>query len=147
VQVSSLEAALKFYSEVLGSSCSKPTSWDEDGKPAGEYAFAEVGGLRLELIRDLRAPFVPQPPLPPPYCPHVALETDDLDGAVAVLRENGVPILQGPLTIPECAWVFFADPDGNVLELVQWFGKIDTQREQGRNARRTRSQRKRRPRA
>jgi lactoylglutathione lyase len=35
-----------------------------------------------------------------------------------------VPILRGPLEIPgEETWVYFADPDNNVLEYIQWYQK------------------------
>ena len=37
------------------------------------------------------------------------------------LREKQVTVLKGPLEIPGMVrWLYAADPDGNVLEFVQW---------------------------
>ncbi|GAH65165.1 unnamed protein product, partial [marine sediment metagenome] len=65
-----------------------------------------------------------KPEIKPPYCPHLAIETDDMEQAVGRLKERGVPIIRGPLAIEgEVTWVYFADPDNNVLEYIQWFKK------------------------
>jgi predicted enzyme related to lactoylglutathione lyase len=42
---------------------------------------------------------------------------DDLEGLLAQLREDGVPILKGPETHDNGLFAWILDPDGNKLEL------------------------------
>lgn len=118
-QVGDMDRAIEFYVQKLGFTlCSRQVN-EEEGE---EFAFLALGDLRLELIRDLREAEYRRPQIRPPYCPHLALETDDMEQAVARLRERGVPIVCGPLAIEgEETWVYFADPDHNVLEFIQWY--------------------------
>lgn len=38
------------------------------------------------------------------------------------LRTKNIDLIKGPFEIPgEETWVYFADPDGNVLEYIQWY--------------------------
>lgn len=54
---------------------------------------------------------------------HVAIEVDDLDAALARVRESGRPILQEIATRPAGMRCFyFADTEGNRVELVQHAG-------------------------
>jgi lactoylglutathione lyase len=86
-------------------------------------AFLSRGTALLELIQDLVHEFV-LPPLRKPFCPHYCLEVADLEQAVAELRAHQIQILKGPLRIEqEETWVYFADPDHNILEYIQWFSK------------------------
>jgi lactoylglutathione lyase len=120
-QVSDMEASIEFFVEKLGFQQSFRALNEEHGE---EYAFFTYGDLRLELIRDIKQPSFNKPDLKPPYCPHLALETQDMQQTLARLEAAGVPILRGPLEIPgEETWVYFADPDNNVLEYIQWYQK------------------------
>lgn len=117
-QVSSMDAAIEFYVQKLGFTL---LSRDVNAQEGEAYAFLALDDLRLELIQNLRHDYQ-QPEVEPPYCPHLAIETDDMEQAVARLRERGVPIIRGPLVIEgEETWVYFADPDHNVLEYIQWY--------------------------
>ena len=98
---------------------------DPDAGQSVAVAYLEAAGGNLELLQLLDAENRPVPfsaPAPtPPYCPHVALGVDDLDGMAATLSAAGVPLLAGPLEIPgRVRWAYVADPDNNVLEFVQW---------------------------
>ena len=120
-QVSDIEASIEFYVEKLGfvllSKAVNPAEQEA-------YAFLALEDLRLELIQDLKEDTYQKPVVKPPYCPHLAMETDNMDGAVARLQQAGVAILRGPLKIEgEETWVYFTDPDHNVLEYIQWFRK------------------------
>jgi catechol 2,3-dioxygenase-like lactoylglutathione lyase family enzyme len=120
-QVSNMDVAIQFYVEKLGFTLSSRAVNTEEGE---EYAFLALGDLRLELIQDLKQKDYQKPQIKPPYCPHLAIETDDMERAVARLRESGVPIIRGPLEITgEETWVYFRDPDNNVLEYIQWYEK------------------------
>ena len=56
-----------------------------------------------------------------PYCPHLAIGVDNLDAAALQLKQNGVSLLRGPLEVEgKVRWLYFADPDQNVIELVEW---------------------------
>ena len=48
-----------------------------------------------------------------------ALEVEDFDAAIAVLREHKVPIIVGPMDLPTCRMATVRDPDGNKLTLHQ----------------------------
>jgi catechol 2,3-dioxygenase-like lactoylglutathione lyase family enzyme len=118
-QVGDMDLAIRFYVEKLGFSLSFRSTNAEVGE---ELAFLALGDLRLELLRDLNRPGYEKPELKPPYCPHLAIRTDDMVATVAQLRDRGVPILHGPTEIPgEETWLYLADPDNNVVEYIQWY--------------------------
>lgn len=52
----------------------------------------------------------------------LALEVADMDAALARLREHGVEACWGPLVRSDYARAEIRDPDGNPIELRQWFG-------------------------
>ena len=119
-EVSDMDAALAFYEGVLGM---KLMFRKTDEEHHEEFAFLELDGGNLELLRTLSKSAIPNPqsPIPNSYCPHLALKTDDLDGVVRMLNEKRIPILKGPLEIPgQVRWMYLADPDNNILEFVQW---------------------------
>jgi lactoylglutathione lyase len=119
-QVRSLEAAIHFYTVKLGFRL-ETQAVNEAEQEA--YAFLSRGTARLELIQDLIHEFV-LPPIRKPFCPHYCLEVADLEQAVAELRAHQISIVKGPLRIEqEETWVYFADPDHNILEYIQWFNK------------------------
>ena len=118
-QVGDMDAAIRFYVEKLGFKLFSRAVNQEERE---EFVFVALGDLRLELIQDLSQTARQKPGIKPPYCPHVAIETDSMERTVAHLREKNVPIIRGPLVIEdEVTWVYFADPDNNVLEYVQWY--------------------------
>jgi glyoxylase I family protein len=57
---------------------------------------------------------------------HVALYVDDLDAAIAHLREHGVRVLDGPTASAGPAegnrWIYFLSPWGMQFELVSYPG-------------------------
>jgi catechol 2,3-dioxygenase-like lactoylglutathione lyase family enzyme len=127
-EVSDMDAALAFYEGVLGM---KLMFRKTDEEHHEEFAFVELDGGNLELLRSLTpslrtshpAPCTshPAPCTSHSYCPHLALKTDDLDGVVRMLNEKRIAILKGPLEIQgQVRWMYLADPDNNILEFVQW---------------------------
>ena len=57
-------------------------------------------------------------------CPHLCFEADDMDAVMEMLKQNGIAVLDGPNEIPDSErWVYFMDPDYNVLEYIVWLNK------------------------
>ncbi len=120
--VSNLDAAIQFYTERLGL---KLLSSEVNEADHEAFAFLELEGGNLELLQGLDekgwpAPFV-KPVIQPPYCPHLALQTEDMDQIVQLFRAKGIPIVKGPLELPgRVKWIYLSDPDNNVIEFIQW---------------------------
>lgn len=116
-RVMDLDASLAFYTEALGLRLMFRAVNQEEGEA---YAFLELGGGNLELIQTLRAEYVPAP-IAAPYCPHLALETDDLANVLQLIQAKGIHVVKGPLEIPgHERWLYVSDPDNNVIEYIQW---------------------------
>ncbi len=114
-----LERSVAFYRDVLGGS--HTATFDPPG-----LAFFDIGGVRLMLDAIPGAINHEGSPL--------YFRVDDLEGAVAALREAGVEIEQEPALThrdeagdfgpqgPEEWMAFFRDPDGNILAFAEWRG-------------------------
>ena len=119
-QVSNMDASIRFYTEALGL---KLLFRHVNEEVREDYAFLELDGGNLELLQYLGAPFV-KPEIKPPYCPHLALATDDMDVTLRLFKERGIPVVKGPLENPgEERWVYVSDPDNNIIEYIQWLAK------------------------
>ncbi len=117
-EVADLDAAVEFYSGALG----MQLMFKEVDPGHGEaFAFFALDGGNLELLQRLDAQMEPRGKPGPPWCPHLALRTDNMDETMRMLESHNVPILKGPLEIPgKVRWLYAADPDGNIIEFVQW---------------------------
>ena len=120
-QVGNVDQAIEFYVNKLGFTLVSRAVNPEEREA---YAFLALEDLRLELIQDLSTASYVKPTVQPPYCPHLAIQTDDMVEAVTRLKQAGVSILRGPLEMKgEDTWLYFYDPDNNILEYVQWYGR------------------------
>ena len=125
VQVTDIDRAIAFYTEVL----ELPFMFKKEDPDHGEvFAYLALEGGNLELLAQIDRNGVPLPRTPPaivkPYCPHLAIGVDDLDRAIALLESKGIPLIDGPLIIPDTVrWLYFSDPDHNVIEYVQWLDR------------------------
>ena len=119
-QVSDIKRSIDFYVNKLGFKL----LFSEVNKEEQEaFAFLVNGDARIELIQDLAEPYK-IPAVKKPYCPHFCLETDDMKQTVKMLKESKINIIRGPLEIKgEETWIYFSDPDNNVLEFIQWYHK------------------------
>lgn len=113
--VSDVERAVRFYRDVLG------FVFPEVVKPEGTEGRS--GGLRIGLYhQDWRPQLLgPRGQIPAQGQAFLlSMTVTDLDAAYAKLRQAQVEIWQPPQLMP---WgqrlCFFADPDGNWLELVE----------------------------
>jgi len=116
-RVSDLDAAIRFYTESLGLRLLFRSINHEEQEA---YALLELEGGNLELIQTLNAPFV-RPNIGPPYCPHLALGTEDISKVLGMVRAKGIGVVKGQLEIPgQEKWLYISDPDNNVIEYIEW---------------------------
>ncbi len=122
-RVTDLDASIAFYTQALGLRLLFRSVNEEEGEA---YAFLELRGGNLELIQTLREGYVPGP-IVAPYCPHLALETDDLPALLLEIKAKGIHLVRGPLEIPgHERWLYLSDPDNNVIEYIQWIVRPET---------------------
>jgi len=120
-QVSNMHDSIEFYVNKLGFTF---VSQAVNAQEQEAYAFLVLGDLRLELLQDMKEASFAKPTIKPPYCPHLAIETADMQQSLAHLKEAGVAIVRGPLEIEGAeTWVYISDPDNNILEYIQWYRK------------------------
>lgn len=114
-----LNASVKFYETLGGTVCGHA----DVEKPAGtnHITLVELPGFVLEIIEPHDgSPVTAEGGL----FPHVAIEVDDIEAAVADLRAAGVTGFrtEAPMSIPIFGGIrniFFYGPDGELLELLQ----------------------------
>jgi catechol 2,3-dioxygenase-like lactoylglutathione lyase family enzyme len=136
IVVSDLERSIDFYGGVLGLEMLTEPSPVFDAPELGEalgvpgaalrMATFRVGDDTLELLEYSAPPSPVDAPLPQNAtgAHHVALHVDDIDATCEALVARGVNFLSAPNAIDEGVlqgwrWVYFTDPDGITLELVE----------------------------
>ena len=117
--VSNLESAIAFYQNILGLELMSKTI-DEEQNEA--FAYFKLDGGNLELLQQINPVHeFARPTIKPPFCPHLALGTENLDQLVSDLKEKNIDIVKGPLEISGLVkWAYITDPDHNIIEFVQW---------------------------
>ena len=137
ITVSDLDRSLAFYRDILGLKLDKveppkKTRANKLGVPGAviQLAVMEYGnGCSLELIQYLDPPPPDARSLPINTLGtiHLAFRVDDIGKQIDDMAAKGVEFVggndynvieDGPLT--GCKWIYFKDPDGTNLELVQW---------------------------
>jgi catechol 2,3-dioxygenase-like lactoylglutathione lyase family enzyme len=104
INVDEVDAALSFYTEVLGLEA-------RDDRPDFGIggAWLNAGGQQVHLI---------EAPVPPNQGQHFALAFADLDALVADLRDKGLTV-SDPMSVGQGRQCFTNDPSGNTVELHQ----------------------------
>ena len=117
-QVSDMDRAIRFYTERLGL---KLLFRESSAEHQEEFAFLELDGGNLELLKKLDgSTFEPKAPVSP-YCPHLAFSTNDMDATLAMIQEKDLTIVKGPLEVAgKVKWIYVSDPDQNVIEFIEW---------------------------
>lgn len=145
ITVSNLERSIAFYHEVLGLEfATEPTdvfSGEDLSRGLGvsgaslRLAILKAGNANVELLEYV----TPESPIDKPLpqnalgAQHVAFLVDDIAAAVKELEAKGVEFYspvnavdEGPLA--GWRWVYFSDPDGITLELVEIAYVLEDQR-------------------
>jgi glyoxylase I family protein len=107
INVDDVEAALGFYTDVLGL---VPRADRPDFGFGG--AWLDAGGQQVHLIEAKPPAGLGQ---------HFALLVEELDSTVAELRERGV-VVSDPKPVGSSRQAFVTDPSGNLVELHQAVG-------------------------
>lgn len=104
INVTDVEAALRFYVDVLGMT-------PRADRPAFTFggAWLDAGGQQVHLIETA---------VPPSHGQHFAVHVGDLDATVAELRERGIAV-SDPKPVGSSRQAFVSDPSGNLVELHQ----------------------------
>ena len=85
-----------------------------------EFYTKKLGFKLLFLSETIGTSYQPSKP-ERPYCPHLCFEAEDMDEVIHTLKANNIAILDGPNEIPGSEkWIYFVDPDLNVLEYIVW---------------------------
>jgi glyoxylase I family protein len=92
--------------------------------PSGplELVYLELGGTTIEVMCYPEAQSIPPRSTEQRLgwqC--LALEVDDMDRALDILEKKGVGVAWGPVKRQDYARAEIRDPDGNPIELRQWY--------------------------
>ena len=104
INVDDLAAAIGFYVDVLGLE-----RRSDRPELSVEGAWLDAGGQQVHLIVNR---------VPAGEGQHFALLVDDIDAAVADLRDRAVQV-SDPIPIGTSRQSFLSDPSGNLIELHQ----------------------------
>lgn len=136
ITVPDLDHAIDFYHGVLGLEFSNEPSPVFDNPTLGPAVGVPGANLRqvslmcgesiVELLEYTDPPPPNERPLPQNAlgAAHLALRVDDVEATKAELESKGVEFLSDVNVVDEGVlagwrWVYFRDPDGNMLELVE----------------------------
>ena len=114
------ERAVAFYNDALGFRERERMQVQTPGGPL-DLVYLELGGTTLEVM------CYPGKTIPPRSSEQrlgwqcLALEVEDMDAALAALKSKGVACAWGPNKRPDYARAEIRDPDGNPIELRQWY--------------------------
>jgi catechol 2,3-dioxygenase-like lactoylglutathione lyase family enzyme len=136
ITVRDLDASVYFYRDLLGLEiCTEPSGWFEGpelgcgvGVPGAalRQVCLRLGDTMLELLEYREPPSATERPLLS-HCvgaSHVAFQVDDIEAAKAELEGLGIRFYSDVNVVDDGVlagwrWVYFADPDGYPLELVE----------------------------
>jgi catechol 2,3-dioxygenase-like lactoylglutathione lyase family enzyme len=136
ITVKDIDASIRFYHDLLGLQFSnEPSPWFDGeelsrgvGVPGAELRQVSllVGETTIELLEYKAPPSETQRPLTSNSlgASHVAFLVEDIEAAKAELEAKGVSFYSDVNVVDEGVlagwrWVYFEDPDGYPLELVQ----------------------------
>ena len=116
------ERAIAFYIGTLGFRERERARIPETPSGPLDLVYLELGGTTLEVM------FYPEAKSIPPRSAEqrlgwqcLALEVEDIDRALNTLEQKGVSAAWGPVKHPIYARAEIRDPDGNPIELRQWY--------------------------
>jgi catechol 2,3-dioxygenase-like lactoylglutathione lyase family enzyme len=148
ITVSNLERSIDFYHEVLGLELVTEPSPVFSGEVLSNGVGIPGTSLKLALLKagdatvELLQYYSPDSPIDRPMpqnalgAQHVAFLVDDIDASVKALEAKGIKFFS-PVNVVDDGllagwrWVYFSDPDGVALELVEVAYTRDEERRHG----------------
>ena len=116
------ERTIAFYTGVLGFRERERGRIPETPSGPLDLVYLELGGTTVEVMCYPDAKSIPPRSAGPRLgwqC--LALEVEDMDRALDALKEKGVGAAWGPVKRQDYARAEIRDPDGNPIELRQWY--------------------------
>ena len=121
------ERTVAFYTGVLGFAERERMRIEQTPSGPLELVYLELGGTTLEVMCYPQAQALPlrgEGMRLGWQC--LALEVEDMDAALAQLKERGVDPSWGPVRRPDYARAEIRDPDGNPIELREWLRRVSS---------------------
>ena len=116
------ERAVAFYIGVLGFCERERMRIPQTPFGPLDLVDLDLGGTTVEVMCYPEAELIPsRNPEQQLGWQCLALEVEDMDGALTMLEERGVEAAWGPVKRPDYARAEIRDPDGNAIELRQWY--------------------------
>jgi glyoxylase I family protein len=116
------QRTIAFYIEALGFRERERVRIPETPSGPLELVYLELGGTTIEVMCYPEAQSIPPRSTEQRLgwqC--LALEVDDMDRALDILEKKGVGVAWGPVKRQDYARAEIRDPDGNPIELRQWY--------------------------
>jgi glyoxylase I family protein len=118
-----MESSIRFYTDILGFTVRERIKVEVlqsmQGHTVEEVAYLTLGDTTIEFIKVLDPTDTRFDPWGIGYR-MIALEVDDMDETVEYLKDKGVEIIFGPVTLGTAKRAEIADPNGIPIELRQW---------------------------
>jgi glyoxylase I family protein len=114
------ERVIQFYTQVLGFKVRRRDRVPATPQGPLDLVYLDLGGTTVELMTYPEAQPSPAPPGERLGYRMMAVEVEDMDGALALLKAKGVEPAWGPIRRETYARAEIRDPDGNPIELRQW---------------------------
>ena len=114
------QRAIDFYTGVLGFRVRSRDRVPQTPMGPLELAYLELGGTTVELMCYPERTVGKRTSEEFLGYRMMALEVEDMDRALALLKARGIETSWGPLRRPSYARAEIRDPDGNSIELRQW---------------------------
>ena len=129
-----LDRAVAFYRELFGFEVAFDFAWDEGNRAfqrthaapetRGRVVMLERGGARLEIFEyakpEPRPASGPRANVDHGIC-HFCFEVKDIESEYRRLRGAGMSFLSPPVPQAYVSCCYGRDPDGNLIELIEYF--------------------------
>jgi glyoxylase I family protein len=115
------DETVKFYTDVLGFTVRERDRIPRPGTDTAlNLVYLDLGGTTVELMTWENVPTAPKPELEHFGYRMIAIEVEDMKGALAYLATKGVEPVWGPMFRDTYARAEIADPNGYRIELRHW---------------------------
>ena len=114
------QRAIDFYTGVLGFRVRSRDRVPQTPMGPLELVYLELGGTTVELMCYPERTVGQKSSEERLGYRMMALEVEDMDRALALLKARGIETSWGPVRRPSYARAEIRDPDGNSIELRQW---------------------------